>query len=161
MKNLIDRITLKQFLITSALACFLGDLLYSIYLYTKFTNFETFKGLFLLVLKSKGIPYTALTESIIREQLFLVQNSLQFLIIGIIIFHLVNYIFYYKMKRFALIYVKTVIYLGFFCTALFVLTMLLSPSLYLILFILQAMLYAYAFFGIRRKGEEISKIVAK
>ena len=150
MEIFYSKISKKKFKIFTFLFCFLGDLLISSYLYSKFNNFALYEKMLTEALKIKGLDtdLSTLPPNFIHDQFQFIINSLIALLGFVILLHLIFYIFNYVDRKFAQVYITVLIWVGAPSSFFIGITRISSETIPAIGFIVQSFLYLFIILGV-------------
>ena len=109
MNSYFKRITLKKFTLISILLCLVGDFTIISYIWYKFSNYTYFEGILKIYLKKLN---KNLDPTFYREIFQLMILNLKLLLLLMLLFHIFQYISFYLRKRYATIYLKTLVWVA-------------------------------------------------
>ena len=149
-----QKIGLKTYKLLSILFCALGDIVVLCYLWQRFSDFERIKPLVLLNLKLYDLSEKDLPQSFFKEIHQVMMNTLAVTCILIVLFHIVIYIFFYREKKSAWLYVKILSLLGAMGSPLLGLPHIQQPTSLGFFILLLSFLYLWVFLGFLSLGEK-------
>lgn len=145
MVSYFNRISEKTFLIIAPILSFLGDLLIIFYILNTFSNYEYFQKMFEIYLNATG---KSLDQQFFKEVFDLMMQYLKLLLIFYLFFHIVQYVFFYKKKSFAILYIQIMTIVAAPGCLLFALSEFPTTKLLPNLFFIQGLFYTYILIGI-------------
>ena len=149
MDNLLRKMKERNFLIFSAVTCFLGDLLIALYVRHIFLDFSLFKKLFEQAAGIQGLDITSIDPSFIEGQFYILKNSITMLIALLLAVHLVVYILYFFKKSSAARYISATLWLSIPTNLIFIYEAYSISKIFALLFLLQTPLYIFSYKGIK------------
>ena len=153
IRNFFDRLGASSFKNIAILFCLAGDVMISIFIWTRFSNKEQFSEYFQASQKILKQAFEqqgmALPPNLESEIFAMMIQSLILMLVLFVIFHIIIYSFYFFTKRFAYLYVKFLSWVGIFGAILFSIQFFSAFPGWGLLFFLQFIFYTFCAIGFR------------